>query len=166
MKKFNLVQRVLSILLCAALLVGYIPAIASAADEAQNFYNRIVDANTMNNWTKYFDLENLTTINAGGVWTDKSVFTDASAFGGKISMLDSKKNFLTALSALAANKEVVGYSTVPTDTVLVLDLSGSMEGAESSLVNAANNAIKTLLETNENNRVGVVLYSASSNVGT
>lgn len=166
MKKFNLVQRVLSILLCAALLVGYIPAIASAADDAQNFYNRIVDANTMNNWTKYFDLENLTTINAGGVWTDKSVFTDASAFGGKISMLDSKKNFLTALSALAANKEVVGYSTVPTDTVLVLDLSGSMEGAESSLVNAANNAIKTLLETNENNRVGVVLYSASSNVGT
>ncbi len=168
MKKFTFGQRMLSILLCVALLVGYIPAAASAAQEPESFYNRIVDANTMDNWTKYFNLDDLTTVNAGGVWTDKSVFKDASAFGGKISMLDSEKNFLTALSALAANKEVVGYSTVPTDTVLVLDLSGSMSNSNSErdLIDAANNAIQTLLDTNENNRVGVVLYSASSSAGT
>ena len=168
MKKFNIAQRVLSVLLCVALLAGYIPALALAADVTETFYNRVADANTMDNWTKYFDLNNLTTVNAGGVWTDKSVFTDAAAFDGKVAMLDSNRNFLTALSALAANKEVVGYSTVPTDTVLVLDLSGSMEdsNSEAALINAANNAIKTLLETNKNNRVGVVLYSAAGSTGT
>lgn len=76
-----------------------------------------------------------------------------------------EKNFLTALSALAANKEIVGYSTIPTDTVLVLDLSGSMQGNEASLVNAANDAIAKLFEVNKNNRVGVVLYSASDETG-
>ena len=166
MRKFHVGQRVLSILLCVALIAGYIPAIVSAADNTQSFYNRVVDANTMDNWSKYFDLDDLTTVNAGGVWTDKSVFKNADAFGGKITMLDSNKNFLTALSALAANKEVVGYATVPTDTVLVLDLSGSMEGSESTLINAANAAIHTLLSNNENNRVGVVLYSASGTTGT
>ncbi len=168
MKKFNIGQRVLSVLLCLALVAGYIPALASAADDAESFYNRVVDQNTMDNWTKYFDLNDLTTVNAGGVWTDKSVFKDADAFGGKISMLDDSKNFLTALSALAANKEVVGYSTVPTDTVLVLDLSASMSNSDSErdLIDAANDAIQTLLDTNKNNRVGVVLYSASGSTGT
>ena len=168
MKKFNIGQRILSVLLCLALIAGYIPVLASAADVTETFYNRIVDANTMDNWSKYFDLNDLTTVNAGGVWTDKSVFKDASAFGGKISMLDDGKNFLTALSALAANKEVVGYSTVPTDTVLVLDLSASMSNSnsEKALIDAANSAIKTLLDTNKNNRVGVVLYSASGSTGT
>ena len=167
-RNFRFEKRLLSILLCVALVLGYIPAVASAADSgaSQNYYHRVVDVNTMNNWTKYFSETDINTANAGGVWTDKSVFKDASAFGGKITMLDSNKNFLTALSALAANKEVVGYSTVPTDTVLVLDLSGSMEGSESSLINAANDAIGTLLETNENNRVGVVLYSAAGTTGS
>ena len=168
MKKMKFGKRLLSILLSVALVLGYIPAMASAAESgsAQNYYNRVVDTNTMDNWTKYFSTTDINTANAGGVWTDKSVFKDASAFNGMISMLDENKNFLTALSALAANKEVVGYSTVPTDTVLVLDLSGSMEGSERSLINAANNAIATLLETNENNRVGVVLYSADDSAGT
>ena len=168
MKKFTMGQRILSVLLSLAIVIGYIPAMASAADTAEPFYNRVVDANTMDNWTKYFNVNDLTTVNAGGVWTDKSVFTDAEAFGGKISMLNSNQNFLTALSALAANKEVVGYSTVPTDTVLVLDLSGSMSNSDSEedLIDAANSAIQTLLNTNENNRVGVALYSASGSTGT
>lgn len=164
--KTTLTKRLMSLLVCAAMVLAYIPAAASAADIAEDYYNRVVDVNTMDNWVKYFDPNNINTANAGGVWTDKSVFKDADAFDGKITMLNENKNFLTALSALAANKEVVGYSTVPTDTVLVLDLSGSMEGSESSLIGAANNAIKTLLETNENNRVGVVLYSASGSSGS
>ena len=124
------------------------------------------DANTMDNWTKYFDLNNLSTANSGGVWTDKSVFTDTSAFPSSVKMLDESKNFLTALSTIAANKEVVGYASIPTDTVLVLDLSGSMSGSENNLVTAANNAIKKLFAENKNNRVGVVLYSASGNTGS
>ncbi len=168
MKKYNIGTKLLSVLLCVALVAGYIPVLASAADGTESFYNRIVDVNTMDNWNKYFSETNISTANAGGVWTDKSVFKDAAAFDGKITMVDDSRNFLTALSAVAANKEVVGYSTVPTDTVLVLDLSGSMSnsGDEDELIDAANDAIQTLLETNENNRVGVVLYSASGSTGT
>ncbi len=165
MRKMKFSKRLVSLLLCIAILMTYVPVMVLSAQAGNSPYKRIVDANTMNNWTKYFDLNNLTTKNAGGVWTDKSVFTDASAFQGSgITMLDSEKNFLTALSAIAANKEVVGYHTVPTDTVLILDLSNSMEdhGAEQALINAANEAIDTLLANNNNNRVGVVLYSGDN----
>lgn len=145
-----------------------IPMMVSGAAGDASYYERFVDANTMDSWKNYFNTTNVTTENAGGVWTDKSVFTDASAFQGtNITMQDSGKNFLTALSAIAANKEIVGYSTVPTDTVLVLDLSNSMPTASrSQLVDAANNAIKDLMSTNKNNRVGVVLYSGSNGGGS
>lgn len=139
-------------------------AITAVADSSA--YNRVVDANTMNNWTKYFDLNNLDTSNAGGVWTDKTVLSDASVFDGKVTMADPDKNFLTTLSAIAANKEVVGYSTIPTDTVLVLDLSGSMNQDEGALVNSANSAIAKLLGENNNNRIGVVAYSAAGETGS
>ncbi len=159
---------VLALLVAAVIIFSSLPLTVFAADNIGSFYNRVVDVNTMDNWNKYFDIENPSTKNAGGVWTDKSVFKDASAFDGKVSMLNSEENFLTALSAIAANKEVVGYSTVPTDTVLVLDLSGSMENSDSEedLIKAANNAIGELLAVNDNNRVGVVLYSASDETGS
>lgn len=155
-------KRIISVLVMAAMLFSFLPPLAKAVGVNDN-YDRVVDASTMDNWKKYFDPTNLDTSNAGGVWTDKSVFADASAFPSSVTMLDSNRNFLTALSAIAANKEIVGYSTVPTDTVFVLDLSGSMSsGNVTQLVNATNAAIKKLQETNENNRVGVVLYSGSS----
>lgn len=164
----KLSKRLVSLVLCFSILVTCLPFTVFAADDSNTYYNRVADSNTMNNWQKYFDLNNLDTSNAGGVWTDKSVFTDASAFPNSVQMMNKDKNFLTALSALAANKEVVGYSTIPTDTVLVLDLSGSMENSnsESSLITATNNAITELLKANKNNRVGVVLYSASNQTGT
>lgn len=166
-KRFT--KQIMSFALCFAVILSCLPISVFAAETATNtHYNRIVDVNTMDNWKKYFDINNLDTTNAGGVWTDKSVFTDTSAFPDSVKMIDDDENFLTALSALAANKEVVGYSTVPTDTVLVLDLSGSMENSNSEdrLIDAANSAIKRLLDTNNNNRVGVVLYSASDSIGT
>ncbi len=157
-------KRLLSIVLCLVLMMTYAPLSALAADgSSAPYFNRVVDESTMDNWEKYF-LETNDTSNAGGVWTDKSVFTDASEFNGLVTMQDDSRNFLTALSAIAANKEIVGYSTVPTDTVLVLDLSGSMNtsNSEDDLIDAANDAIDRLLAVNNNNRVGVVLYSGSS----
>ncbi len=163
-------KKLLSIIICIALLMSYLPAMMASAAPKSAHYNKAVDTNTMSNWTKYFNLTNLDTSNAGGVWTDKTVLSDATAaeLGGLITMKDTDRNFLTVLSGLAANKEVVGYSTLPTDTVLILDLSGSMENSnsESALVNATNNAIAELLAVNENNRVGVVLYSAAGSTGS
>lgn len=159
----------LALLVTAVMIFSSMPLTAFAAEANDNpYYNRVVDVNTMDNWTKYFDFQHLDTSNAGGVWTDKSVFTDASAFPESVNMINDDENFLTALSALAANKEVVGYSTIPTDTVLVLDLSGSMKNSDSEedLIDAANDAIAKLLAVNDNNRVGVVLYSASDETGS
>ena len=122
------VKRVVSLFLSMLLLVSCIPMVVSAEPSNENpYYNRVVDANTMDGWKKYFDLDNLDTTNAGGVWTDKSVVIDAAQLGNdNIVMTNDDENFLTVLSAIATNKEVVGYSTIPTDTVIILDLSNSM----------------------------------------
>lgn len=162
MKKTHKISlRIMSFLLCTVLVMSLFPVFTFADENAADpFFNRVADVNTMDNWKHYFDLEKLDTSNAGGVWTDKSVFTDASAFPG-VTMLDDQRNFLTALSAIAANKEIVGYSTVPTDTVFVLDVSGSMSNSSvTNLVKATNDAITKLYDINKNNRVGVVLYSS------
>lgn len=160
--KFRISKKLISIVLSIALLMTCLPLTVFAADAPA--FNRMVDASTMDNWTHYFDPTNADTSNAGGVWSDKSVFTDASAFADAgVTMIDDGKNFLTALSAIAANKEIKGYSTVPTDTVFVLDLSNSMSAASvTQLVNATNKAIADLQNTNQNNRVGVVLYSGGN----
>ncbi len=160
-KTSKTIKKIFSVIICIALLMSYLPMLsASAAVPTQSYYSKIVDANTMDGWKNYFPISGeISTANAGGVWTDKSVFSDASAFDN-ITMIDDEKNFLTALSAIAANKEVVGYSTVPTDTVFILDLSNSMSStARTNLINATNEAIASLQSTNNNNRVGVVLYS-------
>ncbi len=158
-------RKLISIIVCIALLMSYLPIMLTASAAENDFYNRVVDANTMDGWRDYFDLREgyLDTSNAGGIWTDKSVFTDASVFPDSIQMINDDENFLTALSAIAANKEIVGYSTVPTDTVFILDLSNSMsEDSVEDLVEATNEAIRDLQQMNNNNRVGVVLYSGSS----
>lgn len=157
-------KKIISFLLCFVMILSCLPISTFAAEGSANpYYKRIADVNTMDNWKKYFDLNNLDTSNAGGVWTDKSVFTDALAFPDSVKMINDEENFLTALSALAANKEIVGYSTVPTDTVFVLDLSMSMTNSDvRDLVDATNDAIKKLQGENLNNRVGVVLYSGET----
>jgi len=163
---------------------------------------RVADPSTMNDYVDWFLNPDtvgvdLSTENAGGVWTDKSVFAAnsiPSELTGATSELDTKinvdntgDNFLVALSAIASNKEIMGYSTRPTDTMFVLDLSGSMGMGEeigyvrsnnnytavtdydpemvAAMIQAANDAIHRLLTLNNHNRVGVVLYSGNTQVG-
>ncbi|MBQ3008536.1 MAG: VWA domain-containing protein [Oscillospiraceae bacterium] len=71
---------------------------------------------------------------------------------------------MIALSALSATKEVIGFSYIPTDTVLVLDMSNSMSDEDLvRMTKAANAAIRTLYETSNYNRVGVVTYNGYMN---
>ncbi len=172
------IKKTIALLLALTVFAVTLPTAGLFASAATaDYYSRVTDGGTLDLWKEYFPVEGtqdrpLTTVNAGGVWTDKSVFTGAEAFGqlkdpeganAAITMSDGNKNFLTAMSAIAANKEIVGYSTVPTDTVFILDLSSSMsETAVTQLVSATNQAITRLLEMNNNNRVGVVLYSGAS----
>ena len=166
MKK-SLFKRMVSLLVCMALIVSYLPMVTRA--EEADASGRVADASTMDSWKELFLGTPLHTENAGTVWTDKSVFTDAAAFEG-ITMTDAD-SFLVALSAMGSTMAVTGMSHVPTDTMLVLDVSASMNDNDGNndvaeeLVAAANDSIKTLLETNANNRVGVVLYSGPTTQG-
>ncbi len=189
MKKRSILERALSWLLTLAMILSFVPAIAMQTNAAQSDFivERIADDSTMDQWKDYFGPDHLDTEFAGAVWTDKSVFKDASAFssavsqrGEQVTMLNPD-NFLVALSAIASNKEIVGYSTVPTDTMLVLDLSGSMmteinvpgynnistldTSNVEAMVDAANDAIYQLIGLNNYNRVGVVVYSGSTTTG-
>ena len=81
---------------------------------------------------------------------------------------ENPRDFLISLSALAFTKTIVGYSTLPTDTMFILDVSGSMEDSsnrDARMVEAANKAIGELLALNNYNTVGVVLYSGNTSTG-
>ncbi len=156
-------KRLLSGFLALIMIAMLIPMVS--AIDAEAVAEKVTDPATFNSWQKWFGSSVYSTENAGGVWTDKSVFSDASAFPEGTISLDDDNNFLVALSSIAANKTIVGYSNIPTDTMLVLDVSGSMEGNVDDLVDATNNAMKQLYEVNNYNRVGVVLYSGNSQFG-
>ncbi len=158
--------RIISAILSAIMLLGCIPfgafpAVAetiSAATIGAPTYT--ADASTIDGWQSYFPTQDkFSTENAGGIWTDKSVFTE-SPFAG-ISKKDVN-SFLVALSAIGSNMTVTGQASTATDTIFVLDVSGSMYTQNNDqgpkLAKAVNDSMAALLE-NPNNRVGVVLYS-------
>lgn len=164
-------KRITSVILAFTILLTVFPLTVPAAETVHAQSDRVADPSTMDSWQDFFSITgDISTENAGGVWMDKSVFTDASAFSGTGIALKDPESFLVALSAMAANMSVTGMSHVPTDSILVLDVSGSMNDGNNDvaaeLVQAANASIKALLETNSRNRVGVVLYSGSSGVST
>lgn len=162
-------QKLLSVLLCLALLMAHFP-IAAMAAVSDDYIYRDSDPSTMDGWRDAFlPNNNISTENAGMVWTDKSVFTNANAFSNVGIAMNDSNAFLVALSAMATNMTVTGMSHVPTDTMLVLDVSASMGSGQNDvaqeLVEAANTTIAALLATNKNSRVGVVLSSGPTQTG-
>ena len=176
MNKTSFSKRIMALFLTLAMVIGLIPNVALpvfAAEQANlTAIGKVVDPSSFDNWRDYYGNNSLlpdgsrgiSTWKAGGVWTDKSVYADSSAFPNSVTMNNRDKNFLVALSALASNEEIVGQSSNPTDTMLVLDLSQSMDtsGSVDDMIEAANETIDTLLKMNANNRIGVVLYSGNT----
>ena len=156
-------KRLLSCFMAVVMAALIIPSFSAVADEYSVSYS--ADASTMDRWKDYFGTNHKSTENAGMIWLDKSVLTDADAFPKGTVALDKEGNALVALSALAANKTIVGYDNVPTDTIFVLDVSLSMRNSLDELVRAANESIKTLFELNTENRIGVILYSGYWGIG-
>ena len=156
-------KRVVSILLCLMLLANYLPAGVLAEPSVED--SRVADPSTMDSWRQIFLPDPLNTENAGSVWTDKSVFTDGSAFAGTGINRDDSNSFLVALSAMGSNMTVTGIANVPTDTVMILDLSSSMYNGSNrnpttvqTMLTSVNQSIQKLQDLNPNNRVGVVVY--------
>lgn len=173
MKKYSLPKRIIAMLLSLVMVLSLMPAIglftaANAAGTGSGVIGVTTDPHTLNAWQDKFLPDGvISTEHAGGIWTDKSVLTGgdiAAAFPGVSGLNVGSNNFLVSLSALAANSVVVGQGATPTDTVFVLDISGSMSQSElNAMVRAANDAIATLL-ANEDNRVGIILYSTNAHV--
>ena len=130
MRKKRTFNKLLSFLLCVAMLASYLPIAtltASGADQTLGVVagSKTADPSTLDGWQTYFGPQKMDTEFAGAVWTDKSVF--ASENNGLPGVaLDDENNFLVSLSAIAANLSITGHASAPTDTMLVLDLSGSM----------------------------------------
>lgn len=183
MKKTAISKRALSLLLCLVMVASYLPvgimgAVAEGSATALTI-TKVADPSTKDGWDAYYDHgADISTDNAGGIWTDKSVFTDASAFSNVVSdsegnpvsiTMKNPNDMLVALSAMASNMTVSGQASVPTDTMLILDVSGSMNSGNNDvaeeLAEAANTTIQELLSANPNNRVGVVLYSGPETQG-
>ena len=167
-KRYSTPKRLLALLLCAVMVFSVMPQLSvSAGDSAAGITGTVADPHTLDSWKLAFDPVNITTQHAGGVWTDKSVLTssDLSALGNVPGLSIGENNFLVALSALAANSAIAGQGSTPTDTVFVLDISGSLSGTElNAMVSAANSAIHSLLNGNADNRVGIVLYSTNAHI--
>ncbi len=175
MKATNkLTTKIVSVLLCIALLISYMPYMAATAGAAAaDITGRVTDPATLNGWKQYFPTSTsseINTENAGGIWTDKSVMAGTGDINAlisgnqKVSMTDSENGLLVALSALGSNMTVSGMAAMPTDTVIILDMSNSIINHVSSMATAANTSLKTLLEANPNNRVAIVSYNSTSSV--
>ncbi len=172
MKKFT---RYLAILLAACMLFAMLPTGAKAVD---GVFGTVTDPHTINNWMEFMGPDAQTTAYSGGIWVDKSVFGDDEtefllASGADVGDIVQENNFLVSLSALASNKTLDGLSHIPTDTIFVLDVSGSMadesdgtpsDEAVQMLASALNTAITKLNDLNINNRVGVVFFNGTSDL--
>ncbi len=185
MKK-TIVNRAFAVLLCLTLIATLIPSglfkMTAQAAVSDSFW-RASDNESIDYWKGYFSdgshssvwSNTVSTQNAGAVWTDKSVFLPAqngiTIDGVNVPLNDTGDNFLISMSVMAANKTVKGYEYIPTSTMLVLDVSGSMGNGNGGnrtwdeMIQAANKAIDTLINLNNNNRVGVVLYSGNTSFG-
>ena len=181
MSKTTFSKRIMALFMALAMVIGLMPVITLpvlAAEQANlTVMDKVADPSSFDNWMDYYGENSLlpnggrgiSTWKAGGVWTDKSVYADSSEFvDSGVTMDNQANNFLVALSALASNKQIVGQSSTPTDTMMVLDLSQSMDnsGSVDDMIAAANETLDTLLKMNVNNRVGVVLYSGNTNTST
>jgi len=162
-------RKILVSLLCILLVFTMIPTVSAPVYAAD--YTKVADTSTLDGWKNVFgdpQSGNISTENAGKVWTDKSVIDGNITTGGTTVSKDGENSFLVALSAMGSNTSVSGEANVPTDTMLILDVSGSMNddygnnNMAKAMVDAANTTIASLLEANPYSRIGVVVYSGAS----
>ena len=91
-------------------------------------YDKVDDPNTFNAW---YDTQAYNTATTGRIWADKTVDTEEIKFdkgklAGQSIPMSQKADFQVALSALSSTSNTSGFTAVPLDIVLVLDVSGSM----------------------------------------
>lgn len=165
-EKRDLVRRWFSLALALVMMVGYLPATASAETAEETVRTKVADNTT---WNRLESLYAGDTLHAGKVTVDKSVSTEG-ALG--VSLKDPD-NFLVTVSQMSQVMALTTEMQTPVDVVFVLDTSGSMDQAvtnangqqtgdnrSATLVKVVNDTIADLMAANANNRVAVVAFSA------
>lgn len=145
-----------------------------AVGEGAGTGSTVADTSTLTSWKSVFGTNgDLSTKDIGRIWTDKTVSTNDVTLTGDIDNGNSNSvtitketdaDFLVGLSALGSAAKITGETSIPTDTMIVLDVSPKMEDSVDAMLKAANAALKSLLESNPNNRVGVVTYDNTAAV--
>lgn len=180
MKKFgfkiNKFKRIIAMTVCLIMLLGLVfqvnllSAPEGEQPQPEEAVTRVADESTMNGWREFFTKE-ADTSNVGKIWTDKTVVdgdVNLTSLNDESAVVRRKNenNFLVGLSALSSSKTLTLEAAIPVDVMFVLDVSGSMKGTNAhpkigKLIEAVNNSIQELLDINEKNRIGVVLYSGA-----
>ena len=181
MKETKLRKRIMSLLLCVALLISYIPATAAAQTmlSAEQVAATVTDPGTAETWETMMGTDADGNRYAGRVWVDKSVYKDGdtvvlntrgeagSSFKAE---LDEGEDFQVVFSALGSTMttEKTIRSSGPLDVVLVLDDSTSMDDMISGrttrlekLIEASNRLLAKLTQTPDI-RIGIVAYNQNS----
>lgn len=175
----NLLKRTLSVLLCVALIMTYLPLSTMAATPGSSGL-AISDPGTADAWEDIMGTRADGSHYAGRVWVDKSVYTD-----GDTVMLNRNGNadstftvdvdeangeyfqvvFSALGSSMSTNTQV--YAVRPLDVAIVLDTSTSMtssSGGKSRLqhmIEAANGLLEDLLALGDV-RVAIVSFNRDS----
>lgn len=127
---------------------------------ATQAYEKVSDPNTFDAW---YDTQAYNTATTGRIWADKTVDIKPIVFDKRNALKDQSiamspdADFQVALSALSSTSNTSGYTAVPLDIVMVLDVSGSMaedfgKGGQTklaSLKTAVNNFLDEAAEVNK-----------------
>ena len=148
----KIIKKIIAVVLCVMMVFGNFPmSISYAAEATGNIAagTAVTDASTINTWKEFFLSGNngkADTLNAGGVWTDKSVIDNEDGTMDIILSAIANKNVVT-------EEDKIGY-----DVVFILDHTGSMKQSVAGkpkyqmMVNTVNSAIDILMNNNEENR--------------
>ncbi len=181
MTKKNLLKKVLSPIICVALLLTYIPFSSSLAAEGINpstVMGIVTDPGTADSFENMMGTDADGNRYAGRVWVDKSVYKNGdivtlnnrnetgSSF--KVSLEDDEafQVVFSALGSTMTTKKTM-ISSGPLDVVLILDTSTSMEDKYKNVtrlertIAAANGLIDDIL-SNKDTRISVVTYNVDS----
>jgi hypothetical protein len=180
-EKQSVFKRFISILVCAALMISYLPMASLrtfAADAVTDSADIVADAGTAHTWETMMGTSADGNRYAGRVWADKSVYTDgqlallnSSGAAGSTFRVDLEEDeaFQIIFSALGSSMTTTSTNSYvgPMDVALVLDTSISMATTkngksrlESTLIAA--NALLSDLLTIPDVRIAIVTYNEES----
>lgn len=172
--------RILSILLCLAMLITYLPmsTLTAAAATSTSTPSIVADPGTADTWEAMMGTAADGNRYAGRVWVDKSVYTDgqvaalnsSGTAGSTFNVaLEDDEAFQIIFSALGSSmtSTTTTSSSGPMDVVIVLDNSVSMTDVSAGttrlqkVIEAANVLLANLL-TSADIRIGITSYNYSA----